>query len=203
MRLDRRIDIVTRGGFAPSAAFRDVDVEIARAVAAVHWPSDASTFTIRPVRKGNGVRPIRDAFTMALTTSGWTPEMAFARGADPAERVPGEFDAHRHLSDFGCRPFVVEWETGNISSSHRALNKMALAILRGHLSGGILVLPTRAFYRYLTDRVGNVDEIAPYFDMWDALPIAEGYLGVIAVEYDATSDDVPLIRKGTDGRALV
>ena len=30
----------------------------------------------------------------------------------------------------GTRLFCVEWETGNISSSHRAINKMALGILK-------------------------------------------------------------------------
>jgi hypothetical protein len=201
VRLDRRVDIVTRGGFAVSAAFSEVEAEVTRAVAAVRWPAGASIFTIRPERNGNGVRPIRDAFTAALTSAGWKTETAFMRGANPAERLPGEFDAHRDLSTFGCKPFVVEWETGNISSSHRALNKMALAMLRGHLSGGILVLPTRALYQYLTDRVGNIDEITPYFELWNTLQISDCYLGVIAVEYDATSDDVALIPKGTDGRA--
>jgi hypothetical protein len=67
----------------------------------------------------------------------------------------------------------------------------------------VLILPTRALYRYLTDRVGNYREIEPYFPLWSALPVKEGYLGVIAVEHDATSGDVPRITKGTNGRALI
>ncbi|MGA1841038.1 MAG: hypothetical protein ACMUIU_10470 [bacterium] len=43
----------------------------------------------------------------------------------------------------GDRLFCVEWETGNISSSHRAINKMALGIIRDILIGGILIVPTR------------------------------------------------------------
>jgi hypothetical protein len=60
------------------------------------------------------------------------------------------------------RLFCVEWETGNISSSHRAINKMALGILKDILIGGVLILPTRKMYSYLTDRVGNFPELAPY-----------------------------------------
>lgn len=96
----------------------------------------------------------------------------------------------------------MEWETGNISSSHRALNKMALGLLKGKLAAGVLIVPSRRLYKYLTDRVGNIDEIAPYFDLWRCIPCAEGVLEVIAVEQDAESLSVRRISKGTDGRAL-
>lgn len=39
-------------------------------------------------------------------------------------KKPGKLDAVLY-TDYG--PVALEWETGNISSSHRALNKMALA----------------------------------------------------------------------------
>jgi hypothetical protein len=100
------------------------------------------------------------------------------------------------------RYFAIEWETGNISSSHRALNKMAVGLLDGMLVGGILILPSRDMYRYLTDRIGNYAEIEPYFPVWKNLQIQEGVLAVIEIEHDALSVDVPPIRKGTDGRAL-
>ena len=63
--------------------------------------------------------------------------------------------------------------------------------------------PTRAMYRYLTDRVGNYPEIEPYFPLWRALRIEEGLLAVIAIEHDAVSKSVARIPKGTDGRALL
>ena len=100
------------------------------------------------------------------------------------------------------RLFCVEWETGNVSSSHRAINKMALGILKKILIGGALIVPTREMYQYLTDRVGNFPEIEPYFPLWRALRVEEGLLLVIAIEHDAVSQDVPRIKKGTDGRAL-
>ena len=97
---------------------------------------------------------------------------------------------------------AVEWETGNISSSHRALNKMCLGMLKGILIGGVLILPTRSMYHYLTDRVGNIAEVEPYFSLWAAIPIPKGILAVVVIEHDAVSRDVPRIPKGTDGRAL-
>jgi hypothetical protein len=80
---------------------------------------------------------------------------------------------------------------------------MALGIKRKILKGGVLVLPTRQLYAYLTDRVGNFEEIEPYFDLWRSIACEDGLLAVIAVEHDRTSDKVPRIKKGTDGRALI
>jgi Restriction endonuclease BamHI len=41
----------------------------------------------------------------------------------------------------------VEHETGNISSSHRSMNKMMHGIRREILVGGALVLPTKSYRR--------------------------------------------------------
>ena len=97
---------------------------------------------------------------------------------------------------------AAEWETGNISSSHRAMNKMALGLMQEVLIGGILILPTREMYHYLTDRIGNFEELEPYFPLWRAVACREGILGVVSVEHDAVSRDVPRIPKATNGRAL-
>ncbi len=172
------------------------------------WPTGASHFTIHPESgkkrgKGNGVKPIKEAFIATLLGREWKPETRYPkRDEDRSALRPGAFDTWLDLSSEGLRPFVTEWETGNISSSHRALNKMAMALMHGLISGGILVLPTRSLYRYLTDRVGNLPEIEPYFPLWRSVPVNYGHLGILAVEHDDTSLDVPRIAKGTDGRAL-
>jgi len=114
--------------------------------------------------------------------------------------MPGPVDSVKCLP--GNRFFAVEWETGNISSSHRAMNKMAIGLLDKVIEGGILILPSRDMYYYLTDRIGNFAEIEPYFPVWKNLNISSGVLGVIEIEHDDLSLDVPPIRKGTDGRAL-
>ncbi len=171
--------------------------EICHAVSAVSWPPESTGFTVHPVKKANGVKPIKKNCMDYLEDNGWLLEQ---RLAVVDGMRPGPIDAVKTLSD--GRLFAVEWETGNISSSHRALNKMAVGILQGELLGGILVLPSRPLYEYLTDRVGNFREIEPYFPLWQSVEIKDGYLAVIQIEHDAESFDVPKIPKGTDGRAL-
>ena len=75
-------------------------------------------------------------------------------------------------------------------------------MVRGGIHGGILVVPSRVLYPFLTDRVGNMEELRPYFDLWGSLVVDEGALAVFAVEHDATDATVTRISKGTDGRAL-
>lgn len=195
--------LIKTGAFPASPEWKSIEEDIQRAIKAIVWPEGKRLFTIFPESgkkrgKGNGVKPIKDAFCLKLKQKGWNLE---TRLPIAHRRNPGPMDATKRLSE--DQFFAAEWETGNISSSHRALNKMALGIRRGILKGGILVLPTRRLYDYLTDRVGNFEEIEPYFDLWRAVQCDDGVLAVIAVEYDATSNKVPRIKKGTDGRALI
>lgn len=111
---------------------------------------------------------------------------------------PGPIDAVKWV---GNLPFALEWETGNISSSHRAVNKIALGMLERVLAGGILILPSREMYKYLTDRVGNYQELKPYFNIWKNFNIKDGFLAIMEIEHDNTDSSVPLVPKGTDGWA--
>lgn len=191
-----------QSGFEP---FRErLFGDIRLAIDAVVWPSGASTFTIHAQSgkkrgEGNGVKPIKDAFVRLLEVRGWIPEQDFPR-VDPKLRPPGPFDAFFTVPSM--LPFVAEWETGNVSSSHRAVNKITMGMQDSCITGGVLVLPTRRLAKFLTDRVGNFEEIEPYFPFWRRAATS-GYLAVIAVEHDAESSDVPRIGKGTDGRALL
>lgn len=192
----------------PNAAFSKVRErlfsDIKMAIDAVVWPSGAPTFTIyaesgKKRGEGNGVKPIKDAFVALLESRGWIPEQDYPK-VDPKLRPPGPFDAFFTIPSI--LPFVAEWETGNVSSSHRALNKIVMGMQDGCITGGVLVLPTRKMAKFLTDRVGNFEEIEPYFRFWKAAA-TQGYLAIIAVEHDAESSEVPRIGKGTDGRALL
>ena len=100
------------------------------------------------------------------------------------------------------RIIAFEWETGNISSSHRSMNKMCLGLLTQKIIGGFLVVPSKKLYPYLTDRIGNFPELEPYLPLWKSIPCDEGILEIIVIEQDAESFDVPRIPKGTDGRAI-
>jgi hypothetical protein len=75
------------------------------------------------------------------------------------------------------------------------MNKMALALKRGLISGGMWGVSGGNLAPYLTDRIGNFPEFEPYFDLYSDLDVEVGYLGVAIVEYDETSPVVPLIEK--------
>lgn len=198
VRTERLIDV---GGFSGTQEWKTIENHVTNAIKAVEWPPDSGSFTLfaqsgKGRGQGSGVKPIKDACMLHLKSLGWDLE---TRTDIATLRKPGPMDASFQV---GGRLFCVEWETGNISSSHRAMNKMALGILKKTLIGGILILPTRSMYKYLTDRVGNFPELEPYFPLWRALAVDEGFLAVIAIEQDAVSLSVPRIPKGTDGRAL-
>jgi hypothetical protein len=208
MKIDTFEALIDKGKFSTGPVWRRIEHDLREAVDAVRWPPDSSHFTIYPQSgkkrgEGNGVKPIKQGFVAKLVDLGWKPEGRYQNEDKEAVVRPGAFDAQLDLTLEDMAPFVVEWETGNISSSHRAMNKMALGLLEGIVSGGILVLPTRGLYRYLTDRIGNYRELSPYFPLWSSLDVNNGYLGIVAVEHDATSLDVPRILKVTDGRALI
>lgn len=196
--------LIDKGDFSKSDDWKRIDGEIKKAIASIEWPKGSGSFTIHAQSgkkrgEGNGVKPIKDACMLKLQQFGWQLETAL----DIATLSrPGPMDATCYVKS-KAKHFALEWETGNISSSHRAVNKMAVGLLKGLLIGGILILPTRDLYQYLTDRVGNFRELAPYFPMWKSLVVEEGFLAIIAVEHDHASTSVPRIGKGTDGRALV
>jgi len=170
--------------------------QIKAAIGNVVWPAAASSFTINPVQMGNGVKPIKDGFVTLLAAEGWEPEV---RATLSGELGPGKIDAIKRLPD--GKLIAVEWETGNISSSHRAMNKMIVGMHNNRVAAGFLVLPERTLYRYLTDRIGNVQELRPYFEVWHKMEV-EGVLCVLGIEHDATSPNVPVIPKGLDGLSM-
>ena len=109
----------------------------------------------------------------------------------------GPIDATRNLASYDELPFAVEWETGNISSSHRSVNKMVRGLQAGVLSGAVLIVPTPDFAYFLTERIGNIRELLPYVHMWRSVAIARGYLSILTIEHDYAAEDVPKIFKLT------
>lgn len=201
MKIVKTEILLSKGGFPASESFAQARSDVDSAIRSVEWPVGSGAFTLydEPGKgrgKGNGVKPIKLNCMTALRGLGWDLE---TRLDVATVKRPGPIDATKRFRD---KYFCLEWETGNISSSHRALNKMALGMLQGIILGGFLIVPTRRMYSYLTDRVGNLMELEPYFPLWAAIPISEGVLGVIAIEQDGVSKSVPRIPKGTSGRAL-
>ncbi|AFZ31169.1 restriction endonuclease BamHI [Gloeocapsa sp. PCC 7428] len=197
MKIVQEISLISVGGFEESGDWSIVRAEIREAISLIVHPPGASNFTINPTKHGNGVKPIKEAGMIALKDRfGWRLETSI----NYATRSPGKVDATKVLDSY---LFALEWETGNISSSHRAINKMVLGLLRGVFLGAVLVLPSRKLYPYLTDRIGNYEELEPYFDVWRAVRLQEGFLAIFVIEHDQVDSNVPTITKGTDGRALV
>jgi hypothetical protein len=201
MKLIHEERLIDSGEFSTSSEWKKIYTDLCSSIKAVDWPLGSGTFSIYPESgklrgKGNGVKPIKNRFIENLVLKGWQPEIAinFQEGFQT-----GRMDAVK-VTDYGH--FVVEWETGNISSSHRSLNKMALGLLKGKLIGGTLIVPSRALYYYLTDRIGNFNELQPYVDLWKNVKCRDGILTIFVVEYDSLSEKVPRIPKGTSGRAL-
>jgi hypothetical protein len=189
--------LIRKGEFGGSRHVTEIITDTKKAIESIRWPPGSETFAIYPQEKGNGVVPIKASCMEYLKGEGWTLEK---RMSIASREKPGKIDAIKSIDEHHF--FAIEWETGNISSSHRALNKICVGMIDGVLSGGILIVPSRKFYKYLTDRVGNFAELEPYFPLWRSIPITNGVLAVIEVEHDAESTQVPKITKGTDGRAL-
>lgn len=193
--------LINCGSYAKSRHWRQIRDQIHDAVRSCQWPPGSGSFTIYPQSgkkrgQGNGVSPIRNGFVADLRSRGWVIE---GRAQNTIGQGLGDFDAVLTGPD---GPVVVEWETGNISSSHRSMNKLTMLVSTGLIAAGVLVVPSRALYVYLTDRIGNIKELEPYFGLWKSVPCESGVLEIVVIEHDATSEDVPKIPKGTDGRAL-
>jgi hypothetical protein len=177
--------------------------DIRRAISEIHHPPGSGAFTIygqsgKRRGEGNGVVPIKKEFAARLSAlTDWLPEQAIDFGVSSSR--PGKVDVCLRSPTGTC---CVEWETGNISSSHRSLNKLCLGLLKGSILFGSLIVPSRSLYAFLTDRVGNYQELVPYLPLWRSIKPSSGFLNVFVIEHDEVSDTVAQIPKGTDGRAL-
>jgi hypothetical protein len=178
----------------------------------------------------NGVGPIRNQFRQRLSNEGWKPEhplslVDFFKTVREGDRlIPfkkyslSEEEVQADLlnesvgdcdfwfkTDSGFRT-VVEWETGNISSSHRSLNKMCMVLMGGLADAGVLVVPSIKMYPHLTDRIGNIRELQPYFYFWRSVgtQVKSGLLAVIEVEQDElfeSTDQQDFIPLGSSGNS--
>lgn len=200
MKIVKIHTLLSVGDFEQTKTYKQIESEIINSIKCIRNPEDADGFYLYKEKKGNGVVPIKKSFIQQLDNYGWKNEHIC-----PKIIKPRKIDSTKQLES--GKFFGVEWETGNISSSHRALNRIVLGIQDGLLEGGALVLPSRDMYEYLTDRVGNFQEIENYFRVWEDLSYAfsarnqSAVIKVFEIEHDGLSDKIPPILKGTDGRA--
>ena len=185
----------------------------------------------KPLTLRNGVPALKKLFRQNLETAGWKseeplslkpyfekirsdktlaqvfryPEPLANAVQDPLHECVGDFDFWLRSSE-GFRT-VIEWETGNISSSHRSLNKICLAFLGGLVDAAVVIVPSNNCNAHLTDRVGNVRELQPYFYFWSAFgrSLTKGLLAIVEVEQDGLFKSVDVrdfIPRGPDGNAF-
>ncbi len=193
MKILRTTYLIKAGAFGFSPEWEERHAQICKAIADIEWPEGSGSFTLRSEKHGNNAVLIKNVCMDDLKKSGWSLKTRFK---PTGAKRPGTINATCFEKG---KLLCLEWE---ISSSHRALNKMALGLITGEFIGGVLIVPSRSMDFYLTNRIGNYTEIQPYFHMWTTLKVEEGVLAVIEIEHDALSVDVPHITKGTDGRAL-
>ena len=228
MKWLRTLIIFDKGDVISSPDWKAVHESYVRSIASVQFPEDSGTLTLRrklrrPDKKWNrnGVGYLRKAFLdHIVTVEGWKAEVGFDVGQSNKPPILKSFpDLKNHAepitSEFGGFDLVttsasgmhiaIEWESGNISSSHRSMNKLAIALAAGKIQAGVLIVPSRVLYEHLTDRIGNIGELSGYLDMWNKLEtrVERGLLAVTVVEHDFLTDDVdfPYLPTGNDGRA--
>jgi hypothetical protein len=185
----------------------------------------------KPLTLRNGVPTLKVLFRQNLETAGWKseeplslkpyfekirsnktlaqvyryPEELAEAIQDPLHEGVGDFDFWLRSSE-GFRT-VIEWETGNISSSHRSLNKICLAFLGGLVDAAVVIVPSNKCNVHLTDRIGNIRELQPYFYFWSAFgrSLTKGLLAIVEVEQDDLIKSVDVrdfIPRGLDGNAF-
>lgn len=128
---------------------------------------------------------------------------SMSKSQEPITSKFGSFDLVTTAP--GGTHVAIEWETGNISSSHRSMNKLAIALETGKIQIGVLIVPSRDLYDHLTDRIGNIGELSGYLAMWQTLGagIKRGLLAITIVEHDELTDaeDHPYLSVGLDGQS--
>lgn len=228
MKWLRTLVLFDKGDVISTDDWKTIHAGYVRAIASIDHPKGSGTLTIRKKTqlsngqwRRNGVGYLRKRFLRFMCeTEGWRPECTvdLARNRDqPPILLYPSLESYREpiTSDFGGFDFMItatggtciaiEWETGNISSSHRSMNKLAIAMTNGLIQVGVLIVPSRKLYEHLTDRIGNIGELSGYLSMWEGLKsvVARGLLAITVVEHDELSTDrsLPYLKVGKDGRA--
>ncbi len=224
----RTLLVFDRGNIAHSQDWQDVHTSYVNSINSIDFPEGDGTFTLRRKSRNpstgkwrrNGVGYLKNRFIQGMVNEGWQSEAQVNIEHltwQPELRLYPSLESYREpiTSSFGDFDFLtetesglhvaIEWETGNISSTHRSLNKLVIALKAKQIDVGVLILPSRRLYEHLTDRIGNIGEISPYLNFWSSVEstVERGLLAISVVEQDELTDseDFPYLPSGNDGRA--
>lgn len=235
MKVVQTLILADMGNKIAGSDWTGIHRDYTTAIQQIEHPPGAGKFILRG-RVGkenrNGVVPIKTSFVQNILAlrSGWQTEApaglvghygrVMDEGGDVGHKFidypsmkevtvgvdsdPGDFDLYKELP--GGQKAVIEWETGNVSSSHRSVNKLCMLLMERVIHFGILIVPSRDLYWHLTDRIGNFSELAPYLDFWAKAVSSsgEGVLALTVVEHDEITDKevVSYLPRGTDGNSF-
>ncbi|MBV6322216.1 hypothetical protein [Duganella violaceipulchra] len=227
MKWLRTLVLFNEGDIMSSEGWKAVHQSYKDAIEKIFHPIGSGALTIRnkarrpdsKVYDRNGVGYLRSHFLRnMMEIEGWKSEADVNLGKNRQQPViflypSGEAYQEPIVSNFGGFDFLtstldghkvaIEWETGNISSSHRSMNKLAIALKTGIIQIGVLIVPSRDLYAQLTDRIGNIAELSGYLEMWESLRPKDGrgLLAISVVEHDALSNDpsLPYLPTASDG----
>jgi hypothetical protein len=170
--------------------------EVITSISSSVWPKSSNIFTINNSEKNvNGVVPLKEnCYIMLEETYNWFREKPLDV-LKYEKKKGGPIDVYKEFRDGDTvRRVGLEFETGNISSAHRSMQKLLLGLNRKELDMAIILMPVFELAYYLTDRVTNYEELEPYFEN------AEGKAFVfIGFNADAFDSSVEIIPKGKDG----
>lgn len=140
----------------------------------------------------NGVVPLKEPCYKTLEeTYGWYRE----KPLDILSEKGGPIDVFQLFQDdHNIFRVGLEFETGNISSAHRSMNKLSLGISASEIDMAVLLMPMHKLSYYLTDRVSNYEELEPYFPLIKDVPFI-----VIGFDVEDYSTSVDGLSKGKDG----
>jgi hypothetical protein len=229
MRWLRTLVLFDQGGVVSSEDWENIHCSFVRSIERIDSPRGSGRLILRrktqdPKSKQwnrNGVGYLRSRFLEHMVSDeGWQSEgevdlqnlqekqefrlyPSMNAYSEPITSAFGNFDFVT-TTEGGIR-VAIEWETGNISSSHRSLNKLSIVLAAQKIQAGVLILPSRNLYEHLTDRIGNIGELSPYLGIWKSMGTAvkRGMLAIVVVEQDELTDDpeFPYLKAGKDGRS--
>jgi len=162
----------------------------------------ANHFIINSSEKNcNGVVPVKEEIYKRLEENyNWFREKPLPYFKDTAKKG-GPIDGYKEFEDTDHKLKVgIEFETGNISSAHRAMNKLCVGLYRGDIDLAILMMPIKKLAFYLTDRISNYEELEPYFLLLEKYPFI--VFGFDAEEYNPQAKLLPKGKDGMSDRAI-
>lgn len=97
----------------------------------------------------NGVVPVKEGCYQLLEEEyDWYREKPLATFFEKG----GPIDVYKEFSDnYSVLRIGLEFETGNISSAHRSMNKLALGLANNDIDLAVLMMPIHDLSYYLTD----------------------------------------------------